>query len=281
MCRFFGALTSVTLIWVSSAQGSPKVITAAHPDLTQIEQICPLIDSTARAYGLPVAFFAHVIWQESRFQPNVVGPATLSGERAEGIAQFMPGTAAERNLTQPFNPADALPKSAEFLAELRSQFGNLGLAAAAYNAGPQRVRDYLAGFRGLPEETRNYVLAITGRSVEDWVAERRTEQSSKGGNAIASPGVAKSCADLIALLQSESHPALSEESRKVPSWCSGLRQPNVKVCGNVHMNEAPRVSGLTLTTSGHVGLTRTRVHLSTSHARQLSDHAPVGTTLAH
>ena len=48
----------------------------------------------------------------------------------------MPATAAERNLLDPLNPIEALPKAAEFLKDLRGQFGNLGLAAAAYNAGP-------------------------------------------------------------------------------------------------------------------------------------------------
>ena len=72
-----------------------------------------------------------MIWQESRFQPDAVGPVTRSGARAQGIAQFMPGTASERRLLDPFDPVQALPKSAEFLDELRNQFGNLGLAAAA------------------------------------------------------------------------------------------------------------------------------------------------------
>src|SRR5216684_4717616 len=88
-----------------------------------------MIESAARAEGLPLEFFARVIWQESRFQSNAVGPVTKSGQRAQGIAQFMPGTASERGLLDPFNPVQALPKSAEFLAELRGQFGNLGLAA--------------------------------------------------------------------------------------------------------------------------------------------------------
>ena len=52
-----------------------------------------------------------------------------------------------------YDPVAALPKSAEFLEALRAQFGNLGLAAAAYNAGPQRVRDWIAGRGGLPAET--------------------------------------------------------------------------------------------------------------------------------
>ena len=79
----------------------------------------------------------------------------------------MPETAAERRLLDPFDPVEALPKSAQFLAELRTQFGNLGLAAAAYNAGPQRLRNFMAGTRPLPTETRNYVVAITGVSVDD------------------------------------------------------------------------------------------------------------------
>ena len=133
-----------------------------------IDKMCPLIESAANANGLPVDFFVRLIWQESRFRADEVGPVTANGKRAEGIAQFMPATAAEHDLTEPFNPSEALPKSAAFLAQLRNEFGNLGLAAAAYNAGPQRLRDYLAGTRGIPAETRNYVFTVTGRRVEEW-----------------------------------------------------------------------------------------------------------------
>src|SRR6187455_135575 len=151
---------------------------AAEPDKPAAvgdaaQSICLLLESAARANGLPVEFFARVIWQESRFRANAVGPVTRSGKRAQGIAQFMPGTAAERNLLNPFDPIQALPKSAEFLRELRGQFGNLGLAAAAYNAGPRRVREWLAGTGPMPSETRHYVYAITGSTVEQW---------SKGGD---------------------------------------------------------------------------------------------------
>jgi hypothetical protein len=158
------------------------------------DSVCLMIESAAQAYDLPVDFFARVIWQESRFQPHVVGPMTRSGARAQGIAQFMPGTAAERGLLDPFNPVEALPKSAEFLAELRSQFGNLGLAAAAYNAGPQRVRDFLSGARPLPAETRHYVTAITGRTADEWA------KAARGGTPRDQPAVAN-CRDLVALLK--------------------------------------------------------------------------------
>ena len=130
--------------------------------------ICQLVEAAAAANRLPFEFFARVIWQESRFRSDAVGPVTRSGRRAQGIAQFMSMTAAERLLRNPFDPAEALPKSAEFLRELQEQFGNLGLAAAAYNAGPARVRDWLAGRRTLPSETQAYVRIVTGRRAEEW-----------------------------------------------------------------------------------------------------------------
>jgi hypothetical protein len=140
---------------------------AARADDTR-RTLCLMLESAAKANDLPLAFLARVIWRESRFDPNAVGPVTRSGERAQGIAQFMPGTAAERGLLDPFNPVEALSQSASFLSQLRQQFGNLGLAAAAYNAGPARIQGWLAGTRTMPGETRAYVEAITGRSVDDW-----------------------------------------------------------------------------------------------------------------
>jgi hypothetical protein len=158
------------------------------------EAMCLMIESAARSNDLPLEFFARVIWQESRFQADAIGPVTRNGQRAEGIAQFMPGTASERRVLDPFDPVQALPKSAEFLSELRKQFGNLGLAAAAYNAGPKRVRDWLAGSGYIPQETRNYVSAITGSSVDEWA------KAERSGNKPERPQ-ASSCRELIALLK--------------------------------------------------------------------------------
>jgi hypothetical protein len=81
------------------------------------------------------------------------------------------------------------------LAELRTQFGNLGLAAAAYNAGPQRLRDFLAGTRPLPTETRNYVVAVTGASVDDWAKAAKAAEDPHTQPAVAI------CHDLVALLK--------------------------------------------------------------------------------
>jgi Transglycosylase SLT domain/SPOR domain len=158
------------------------------------EAMCLMIESAARSQALPLEFFARVIWQESRFQSDAVGPVTRSGQRAQGIAQFMPGTASERRLLDPFDPVQALPKSAEFLNELRNQFGNLGLAAAAYNAGPRRVQEWLAGAGPMPQETRNYVVAITGSTVDDWA-----KAGSNGKVIDRAPN--SSCRELMALLR--------------------------------------------------------------------------------
>lgn len=144
--------------------------------------ICLLVESAAKANELPPEFFVRLIWQESRFRATAVGPRTRSGKHALGIAQFMPGTAAERNLLDPFNPIDALPKAAEFLKDLRRQFGNLGLAAAAYNAGPARVRAWMAGTGGMPAQTRAYVMAVTGNSVDEWAKGGDVTSKTEGGN---------------------------------------------------------------------------------------------------
>jgi len=172
------------------------------------EAMCLMIESAAKASSLPLEFFARVIWQESRFRSDAIGPVTRSGQRAQGIAQFMPGTANERGLLDPFSPVQALPKSAEFLAELRDQFGNLGLAAAAYNAGPRRVQEWLAGTGPMPQETRSYVLAITGSSVEDWAKAQR-------GGRTPERIPTSSCRDLMALLKQAPSPFITELENRI------------------------------------------------------------------
>lgn len=124
--------------------------------------ICAALDHFAGANGLPPDFFARLIWKESLFRPDAVSP-----KGAEGIAQFIPSTARLRGLQNSFDALEALGKSAEYLDDLRNRFGNLGLAAAAYNAGEGGLRNFLRS-GNLPAETRAYVLAITAHPVEDW-----------------------------------------------------------------------------------------------------------------
>jgi transglycosylase-like protein with SLT domain/sporulation related protein len=135
---------------------------------------CRIVETAARSSHVPIGLLTRLVWTESRFQARAVSP-----KGAQGIAQFMPGTAAERGLLDPFDPEQAIPKAAQLIADLKRKFGNLGLAAAAYNGGADRVAGWLGGTATLPAETRAYVLAVTGRPAEDWAAERR--QSGAAG----------------------------------------------------------------------------------------------------
>jgi len=144
---------------------------AARP-ATEHVTICELIEAAASTHRLPIEFFTRLIWKESGFRTGATSPVG-----AQGIAQFMPGTAAERGLQDPYDVHQAIPASAHLLRDLRARFGNLGLAAAAYNAGPRRVDDWISGIGGLPYETRDYVAYITGRDAEDWASADRTDRA--------------------------------------------------------------------------------------------------------
>lgn len=141
----------------------PKEAAAAEPKkpLTGTALLCQLISDSAAKYGLPRDFFTRLIWKESRFDVRAISPAG-----AQGVAQFMPGTARERGLKDPWDPRQAIPASAHFLADLKAQFGNFGLAAGAYNGGPDRIARWLRSGGRLPTETVNYVYSITFRPIE-------------------------------------------------------------------------------------------------------------------
>ena len=159
--------------------------------------LCGMIESAADIHQLPRAYLTKLIWQESRLSANEVSPVG-----AQGIAQFMPGTALARGLKDPFDPEQAIPAAASLLADLKTQFGNLGLAAAAYNAGPTAVAGYVRGERGLPSETQNFVFAITGRVVDDWMKSPPPENASNAPN----------CQQAVAALRNATPPAVLGES---------------------------------------------------------------------
>jgi hypothetical protein len=127
------------------------------------EEICGSVAAETRKNNIPAAFLIRLLYQESGFRAGVI-----SSSGALGIAQFMPETAADRRLDNPFDPLQAIPASARLLRDLQRKFGNLGLAAAAYNAGPKRVQDWMANKAPLPQETQDYVKSITGRPMETW-----------------------------------------------------------------------------------------------------------------
>jgi hypothetical protein len=147
---------------VNEAAGLDTQNETAHSEVS-VDDLCNALYTSAQNNDLPVPFFANLIWQESRLRADDV-----SRKGAQGIAQFMPKTAVEKGLANPFDPMQAIPASARFLRELHLQFGNLGFVAAAYNAGAHRVADWLMHRSTLPQETRTYVVRVTGLSVDAW-----------------------------------------------------------------------------------------------------------------
>src|SRR5258705_5807223 len=206
-------VVSVIAAWLiggsAAAQEDDAANTSLRPDTAT--SICLMAEAAATANGLPFEFFARLIWQESRFRPEAVGPVTRNGARARGIAQFMPRTASERGLLDPHDPVQALPKSAEFLRELLKEFGNLGLAAAAYNAGPRRVRDWLEGRGGLPAETQRYVETITGHPAEEW-AKAGAGKPAATDKPRSSP---MTCATMTAMMREAPSLYLSQLTRQI------------------------------------------------------------------
>jgi hypothetical protein len=147
---------------VGSVATEPNNVTSQGGQKS-LDNLCNTLFTSAQDNDLPVPFFANLLWQESRLNEHEV-----SKKGALGIAQFMPKVAAETGLADPFDPMQAIPASARFLQRLRLQFGNLGFVAAAYNAGAHRVIEWLQRRVGLPRETRDYVIRVTGLSVEAW-----------------------------------------------------------------------------------------------------------------
>ena len=112
----------------------------------------PLIDSAAK-WNVSAALLAAQLMAESNFNPFAISPTG-----AEGIAQFMPGTAASYGLEDPFDPVEAIDAQAHLMSDLIHQFGSPELALAAYNAGPAPV-EACSCVPAIPE-TSAYVARI-------------------------------------------------------------------------------------------------------------------------
>lgn len=161
----------LSVICASSAMADPRAPQCStgkwgHVQCIRAEHFvydtCNAIEVFSKRHKLNSGFFARLIWQESRFDPNA-----LSHANARGIAQFIPSTARLRGLKNPYNPADALEHSAQYLAEMAHRYGNEGMAAIGYNGGERRAQGFLEG-KGLAPETVNYVPIITGLTAEQW-----------------------------------------------------------------------------------------------------------------
>jgi hypothetical protein len=110
---------------------------------------------SAAKWNVSAGLLAAQIFAESNFNPYAVSPAG-----AQGIAQFMPGTAASYGLGDPFDAEQAIDAQAHLMSDLLKQFGSVPLALAAYNAGSGAV----AACDCVPSypETQAYVAKILG-----------------------------------------------------------------------------------------------------------------------
>jgi soluble lytic murein transglycosylase-like protein/LAS superfamily LD-carboxypeptidase LdcB len=115
----------------------------------------PMITRAAQRWSVSGALLAAQIYAESRFNPFARSPAG-----AQGIAQFMPGTAQAYGLDDPFDAEQAIDAQARMMRDLLRRFASVPLALAAYNAGPAPV----AACGCIPPypETRGYVARILG-----------------------------------------------------------------------------------------------------------------------
>jgi soluble lytic murein transglycosylase-like protein len=115
----------------------------------------PLIVRAAQRWSVSAQLLAAQLYAESGFNPFARSPAG-----AEGIAQFMPGTAAAMGLTDPYDPGAAINAQAHLMRDLLGRFGSVPLALAAYNAGPGAVA--ACGCVPPIPETTAYVARILG-----------------------------------------------------------------------------------------------------------------------
>jgi soluble lytic murein transglycosylase-like protein len=113
------------------------------------------ISGAAQRWNVSATLLAAQLYQESKFNPFAVSPAG-----AQGIAQFMPGTARSYGLDDPFDAERAIDAPAHLMRDLLRQFGAVPLALAAYNAGSAAVSR--CGCVPPIPETTAYVAAIVG-----------------------------------------------------------------------------------------------------------------------
>jgi hypothetical protein len=119
------------------------------------ERFAPAISRAAQRWNVSAALISAQIYAESNFNPFARSPAG-----AQGIAQFMPGTARAYGLHNPFDAAEAIDAQARLMRDLLRRFASVPLALAAYNAGPAPVA--ACGCVPPYPETRAYVAKILG-----------------------------------------------------------------------------------------------------------------------
>ncbi len=123
---------------------------------TKFDVLYPIISKHCHNFGVPVELVLAIIEVESSWDAKAV-----SNKGAMGIMQLMPVTARELLVENPFDPESNISAGVCYLKELLDRFGNLELALAAYNAGPDSVEKY-ASIPPFPE-TKNFVHKVINR----------------------------------------------------------------------------------------------------------------------
>jgi len=124
----------------------------------------PYIREASRRFGVPVAWIERVMQAESRGRTAQGGHPIRSSAGAIGLMQLMPGTWSDMRARlglgiDPDDPRDNILAGTFYLRLMYDRFGYPGLFAA-YNAGPARYADYLAGRTKLPRETIGYLASV-------------------------------------------------------------------------------------------------------------------------
>jgi soluble lytic murein transglycosylase-like protein len=152
------------LILALAVGAAPVVVAGA----TGVERWTPLIEQASSRFAVPSDWIRDVMRAESEGATMLKGRPIRSRAGAMGLMQLMPGTWADMRAAyglgnDPDDPADNISAGTAYLRLLYERYGYPGLFAA-YNAGPARYDDYLAGRSRLPDETRAYLSTVTGRS---------------------------------------------------------------------------------------------------------------------
>ena len=167
VAKIFGGALLLALPGAASARGSDNRGTLGavdRPTLTRIDRWASPIKEASARFGIPEAWIRRVIGAESGGRTSLDGRSITSRAGAMGLMQLMPGTWAEMRATHglgshPHDPRDNILAGTAYLRAMFDRFGYPGLFAA-YNAGPARYAEHLAGRRRLPVETVAYVAEI-------------------------------------------------------------------------------------------------------------------------
>jgi soluble lytic murein transglycosylase-like protein len=120
----------------------------------------PAIRTAELAQRLPANLLARVLYQESRYRPDIIDGRVRSSAGAVGIAQIVPRYHPTVNALDPFA---SITYAARYLADLRRRLGSWEHALAGYNWGPGNVSRVATGAAWLakaPAETQRYVAEI-------------------------------------------------------------------------------------------------------------------------